>query len=93
LFLLAGVWNLGMFGHVRDMLHLDQETISTFGNGLDEARLFRVIPQGVSHLSDSDAQAVVELNESILWPEPQPHFFAGDNLARPFYQHQQKTEG
>jgi hypothetical protein len=81
LFRLERAQNLGLFGQTRGVLDWKQKTISTLGDSFDKTRAFRVVPQGVTDFSHGDAQAVVELNEGILWPEPLPHFFAGNNLA------------
>ena len=60
-----------------------QETIATTTDGLDVARLRRGIAQRASQPVDGATDAVVEIDEGAVGPEPLPQFLTGDDLAGP----------
>ncbi|HKR30294.1 MAG TPA: hypothetical protein VJT08_07445 [Terriglobales bacterium] len=52
-------------------------------------RNLSIISEGLSHLPNGNAQAVVELNKGVFRPQMLTHLFPGDDLSTPFYEHDQ----
>jgi len=51
---------------------------------LDELRVVRGVTKGSTQSFDRGVQAVLEVDERPIGPEPLPQFIAGDDIARAF---------
>jgi len=49
--------------------------------GLNELRILGIITQGLPQLPDSGADAGVELDDRVVWPESFADLFSGYDLA------------
>jgi hypothetical protein len=54
---------------------------------LDESRTRRKIPYRITYLPDGDVEAVVEVDERIVWPEFPPELLTGDELTMARHEH------
>src|SRR5690348_8372714 len=68
------------------------ETVTAARNRLDVVRDVGIISEGVPHLPNSYAQAVIELDEGVLRPEALPHFFPSHHFPTPLHEHDQEPE-
>jgi hypothetical protein len=57
------------------------ETITALGKGFDEARLIRLVVQGLAQFLDGCIEAVVEIHERVFGPKPLAKLFSSDQLA------------
>ena len=57
------------------------------------ARLGGGIAQRFAQLVDRGVEAVVEVHDGVVTPQPLPHLFAGHQFAGPVQQHHQHLEG
>ncbi len=65
------------------------EAVALSRDGLDDTRLFRVVLQGLSKLSDCSVDAVVDIKVDVLAPDLPGDLFPGDELSVLFGQQQQ----
>jgi hypothetical protein len=80
-------WDRGLGTQDRDRRY---EAVSTPRNRFHIARRFGDIVQGVSNFSDGYAEAVVEFDEGIVWPQTLPEFLTGNDFIGALDQHQEK---
>lgn len=73
--------------------HRGKEPVASPGDGLHVARGFGVVVQGLAHLPDRDAEAVVELDEGVGRPELPLQLVPSDDLARPLHEQQEEAKG
>ena len=57
------------------------EPVSAPWKGLNVTRCIGIIVQRVPHFSDGYAQAVIELNKGVFWPQALPDFFPRDDFS------------
>ena len=69
------------------------EAVAPPRQGLDIDRLFRRFTQCVAQSFDSRIDAVIELDDGVVRPEPLPDVLAQHHLARVIEQHEQDLEG
>src|SRR6185437_7345179 len=68
------------------------EAIALTGDGIDEGRLFRVVPKDMADFADRTADAVVRIEEDTVSPDPGDDLLARDDLAGVFYEQQENLE-
>jgi hypothetical protein len=76
----------------RGAVDWSDETISTSSERFDEHWSVRRFAQRIAQPLDSCIQAVIEVNEGILRPEPAPQFVSGNNFPWSFKQSGQHLE-
>src|ERR1700731_1650278 len=77
----------------QHLYYLRDEPVSPPRDGLDEARLLRIILQHMANLADGRVDAVVSIEEYIRTPDPLDDLVPGDQLASPLYQEEQQFHG
>src|ERR1051325_2773282 len=65
-------------------LYGSDETVAALGPCLQEAGIAGGVAENIAHLIDGCVQAVIEINECVLWPEACAQFFARHHLVRAF---------
>ena len=68
------------------------EPIPATRDGLDPARIVGGIRQRRSESIDRRVQALLELNERIVGPQPLAQFVPGDHFSRPLDQHRKNPK-
>src|SRR5271155_3340589 len=69
-----------------------EEAVAPPRNGLDEARVVRIISQRIAQPFDGGVKAVVEIAEVAAWPKFAAKFLPGNHLAGMLEQHAQDLE-
>jgi hypothetical protein len=72
--------------------HAADEPIAATRHRLDERRLVGVIAERRAQTLDRRVEAVFEIDEGALRPQPQPQLVACDDLSGPFEQQPQNLE-
>ena len=67
--------------------------IAAFGQSLDEARFFSIIPQGFAQLLDAVIKATVKIHKSVRGPDTLSQFIAGNYSPGPLQQNLENLEG
>jgi hypothetical protein len=78
-------WALGLDRH--------EQSITAARNRLDESRRIRGIVQSLTQSAYSRVQAMIEVDERSVGPQPAPELFAADHLAGPFEQGVEQGKG
>jgi len=60
------------------------EAVATLGESLDKTHVAGRIAQGLSQFVDRRIEAVVEINEDFIWPEPDTQFLTTDQFSGSF---------
>ena len=76
-----------------DPFHRSHEAIAAAGQGLNESRIARRIPEGFADAIDRRVYAVFVIDKGSVGPQFAGDFFAGEQLARPSQQHAAAPEG
>ena len=68
------------------------QSITTPSQGLDVPRVVRGIHKAPASGLDRRIDALVEIDDHVIRPQPALDFFAGDNFALPFKDHPQNLK-
>jgi len=69
------------------VFHRNHQPVAPAGYGLDIFRVLRRVPKGVPQSLDGGVDAVVELYDGVVRPEPLLQLFARYHVAWTLYQH------
>jgi len=73
-------------------LDRDEEPISAARERLNILRIVRRVAEGSPENSDSHIDAMVKIDDGVIWPKPFSYFLTGYNLALSFDEHSQNLK-